>query len=542
MSVDSGGNSPPYFNAHPGTNSDYVSSFQNYMQAMEVANNVDINSIPNTVNSNNVGNIINKNNTTQKRQNDDNLNNMPPNKISNLPAPNLHVINTNQSNNPLTNDTQLPNNRINSNDTVNRVRNPYETNKENRFNENDVGPFCILIESQNQNIGRLHKMTLGKMLFEQKTFKSEHINNISNNGINQIRLEFSNYKTANELLDSKFLSNNNLRAYIPESILYRKGVIRNVDVSIECDELLEIIKSNVQVTNTRRILRTNIINSERRSEKTETMILTFRGQFLPDSVSIYGAKCRVSPYIYKVAQCQKCLRLGHNKFMCRSKPRCENCGQTHITDVCNNPNSLTNCLNCDGQHKTSNLKECPLFEKQKHIKKYMAYNNVGYKEAKGRYRNYSQVASEPFSANTNKFPPLQISNRYQVLDSQIQQEPPQQSNENTIIMSRPRRPTNIYRNADQNQPSTSRVLLKENKQNIPRNNPIINPYPPQPHRVINKRNIQVNTESHLLTEQYISDTCSKIMKLLKKAQNNPLSASQLRDCFTLVADDLYQNS
>lgn len=97
-------------------------------------------------------------------------------------------------------------------------------------------------------------MAIGKLLFKQTNFKSENSTNISASGNNRIKIEFNNYETPNQLIDSDFLQKNNLRGFIPEGILYRKAVIKNVDKSLDSEETMEVINTNIRITSIRQIL------------------------------------------------------------------------------------------------------------------------------------------------------------------------------------------------------------------------------------------------------------------------------------------------
>lgn len=53
---------------------------------------------------------------------------------------------------------------------------PYDTNKSNRYSVQDQGPYIIIVEgSQQSNIGLLHKMSLGKIIFNTFQIKNEDI-------------------------------------------------------------------------------------------------------------------------------------------------------------------------------------------------------------------------------------------------------------------------------------------------------------------------------------------------------------------------------
>lgn len=74
-----------------------------------------------------------------------------------------------------------------------------------------------------------------------------------------------------------FLSRN-LRAYIPETRLFCKGVVRYVDVSEDIEEIKAVAKSDVQIVDVQRITR-RIINADGSVSRadTQSLIISFRG-------------------------------------------------------------------------------------------------------------------------------------------------------------------------------------------------------------------------------------------------------------------------
>lgn len=379
-----------------------------------------------------------------------------------------------------------------------------------KYEDIDKGPYILIIESfaPDGNIGRVHRMSLGKILHNHPAIKPNDILEIDAIGKNRIKLQLTNSYAANNILSSEFLKHKYLKAYIPESILCRKGVIRNVDTSINNDEIKEVIKSEVPIIDIRRITRKTTNHDAVQVIDTETVILNFRGQILPQYVSIYGAKCKVTPYVYKVRQCLNCLRFGHIAPLCKSATRCLNCGENHPTDQCNENITTINCVNCKGPHSSTDTRNCPMYNQQTEIKKYMAYNNVGFKEAKTKYRQYSQVAAEYINTNNTNFPPLHTDNRFNILNTITSDNNDHITDNQSIqqLMSKPRRNSiprhnNRYENKQTNgqnnrypsEPSTS-------------HQPIHNPYPPQPH--LNNAEIQSTMISKAILQ--IIDVINKL--------------------------------
>lgn len=331
----------------------------------------------------------------------------------------ISASNTSLSQNLITNCGPVINSpNTHTNDTnINLIKNinsknfAYENNKDNRYNKTDVGPYNIIMESVNKNIGKLHKTTVGKLIFNNFFDDKQHIDNIFPSGRNRVKVTVNNFNTANKILNNtEFLTSNGFIAYIPESLVYRKGIVRNVDPNFTIEEIKVHIKSYIEISNIRRMTRRVTDNNGAHYINTETLVLTFRGQTLPDSISIYGARCKVLPYIYKVIQCSNCFRFGHHQQLCRTEARCENCGDKHNSSTCR---EKSKCLSCKGEHRSTDP-QCPELNNQRDIKKYMAFNNVSYREAKLKYRRFSDVVSSDKQEN---YPPLSVSNRYSILNS-----------------------------------------------------------------------------------------------------------------------------
>lgn len=60
-----------------------------------------------------------------------------------------------------------------------------------------------------------------------------------------------------------------------------------------------------------------------------------------------------------VTQCTNCLYHGHGTRNCHLKPRCNSCGETHVTDKCQTKDATTKrCANCGGNHPATD-RNCP---------------------------------------------------------------------------------------------------------------------------------------------------------------------------------------
>ncbi|KAL1505341.1 hypothetical protein ABEB36_004930 [Hypothenemus hampei] len=105
------------------------------------------------------------------------------------------------------------------------------------FDIKDSGPFIIYIESKlgDPNIGRFSHLKIAR---EIGILNLEGIINIKNKGINRIAVEFNNYKKANDLLNNKEI-NDKYKVFIPSNIISCKGIIRQIDLELSEEHLLE---------------------------------------------------------------------------------------------------------------------------------------------------------------------------------------------------------------------------------------------------------------------------------------------------------------
>ena len=129
---------------------------------------------------------------------------------------------------------------------------------QNRFKPYDNGPYFIYVEGNDGNIGKLHPMSFEKMIFSETNTDRELITAIKVVGKNRIQIETATVKSANTLLDNQIFKIKNLRAYIPDFLIHKTGVIRHVDTELEDEEILREIRSPVQPIRMKRSVRFTI--------------------------------------------------------------------------------------------------------------------------------------------------------------------------------------------------------------------------------------------------------------------------------------------
>ncbi|KAJ8688101.1 hypothetical protein QAD02_023896 [Eretmocerus hayati] len=230
----------------------------------------------------------------------------------------------------------------------------------------------------------------------------------------QIRNDMSDESSTGPAKDhEKSHEQNNLQSqkvFIPNHLMTRQGVIKNVPIYITGGEIMENLVArdpqmgNLQVLNIRRFV-TRRKNKEGQMVEypTKTVQFTFRGQYLPPRVSMYKIYLRVEAYCPQVRQCYRCFNFGHMKSNCKSTQElCVDCGEAahNAENPCPRQNLDPQCKNCKLSHKATD-RSCEVRKRQQEIRDIASTNNVSVPEAKKMF-----VGRRQFISNVIEFPTL----------------------------------------------------------------------------------------------------------------------------------------
>lgn len=271
----------------------------------------------------------------------------------------------------------------------------------------DKGPFIIHVARQEPDPAA--GTTIRPIKFGQ-FLNNHHVTNICSDGIkqvgrNRISVEFRTAVDANKFLDNTvLLSQYKYIATIPTYNITRMGLVRNVPVDMSMEEFatsLEVPNGCGFVVKARRLNRKSNDEGKVTWIPTQSVVLTFRGQVLPQRVFSFHTSLTVEVYQLPTIQCLNCCRFGHVKAQCRSKPRCYKCAKDHTGESCELDESKASCLHCSGCHFTSS-RLCPEQDRQKSIKAFMSQNGISYEESSTHFpkvgRSYAEVAQTMFSS------------------------------------------------------------------------------------------------------------------------------------------------
>lgn len=248
--------------------------------------------------------------------------------------------------------------------------------EDTRYGLNSVGAYIVHINSNGQNIGNMHPLALGKLLY---TSNIKNIKEVKRLGINNIAVEFNSAAAANSFLDSDFITNQNLTAYIPNYQLTSKGIVKGIPVEVSMDEVIAHSQNplNLRITEAKRFTRKIADNVEARA-KTQTVLITFKGQTIPSHIYMWHCRFKVESFNPRPMQCWRCQRFGHRANNCKGKAICRNCGEEHDTKECNA--TQYKCANCEGPHRAGHV-TCMKYAEQCKITTIMRKKNMSFREA-----------------------------------------------------------------------------------------------------------------------------------------------------------------
>ncbi|KAF9416078.1 hypothetical protein HW555_006490 [Spodoptera exigua] len=215
------------------------------------------------------------------------------------------------------------------------------------------------------------QIALAKMM---RKYNIEDIHRIKYKSNFKVLILFDSQEKANILLNCKEIAELGLRSQMTFELSVSYGIIKQIDLETEMEELRNMFKCNTEIIS---ILRLKRLNDDGNWVDSETIRICFKGPTLPPYVYAYGCRFKVEPYTFPVSQCSGCWKYGHIRKYCPGKKiLCPKCGKNHT----NCETKVFKCVNCDGPHMSFD-KTCPIFQKEKEIRNVMCKEACSYKKA-----------------------------------------------------------------------------------------------------------------------------------------------------------------
>ncbi|KYN17765.1 hypothetical protein ALC57_09954 [Trachymyrmex cornetzi] len=277
-----------------------------------------------------------------------------------------------------------------------RTRDGADNNLNITYDEGDIPPFIIFVKRTmdcNGGDSRLDPVSVARVMTR---IANDKITEVKSSGRNKVAVHFNDRATANKVLSHPLLKESGLSASIPAFRILRTGVVKNVPLDISENDILNHFTSPYKIVSAKRLNVRMFKDGESTFVPSRTILVKFRGQCLPRSVTYLHVSFPVMPYFPRVLMCFSCLRYGHVSSDCKSKPRCARCGsQKHPTvEDCPRDQLPPICCNCGGQHLPS-FSGCPTYVRHKQIYAYATIENLSYSDARQKFGTSSPIGSSP---------------------------------------------------------------------------------------------------------------------------------------------------
>lgn len=226
------------------------------------------------------------------------------------------------------------------------------------------------------------KEPLPKQFGMAKLFRAENIERVQKIQYKsnfRAQIEFLNEEDANKLMCCENIQKMGYRCQLSNKVSLSYGIVKQaVDVETDEKEILENLTCEFEIISVKRL---NRLISVGKWAKSESIRVCFKSSTLPEYVYSFGCRFKVERYTFPVSQCSNCWKYGHLARFCPTKRIiCPKCAQNHPN--CTTINYV--CVNCKGKHMALN-KVCPVFIKEKEIRKIMCDENCTYKTALVKY-------------------------------------------------------------------------------------------------------------------------------------------------------------
>ena len=267
-----------------------------------------------------------------------------------------------------------------------------------------IGTAVVEVKIKNE----LKKKTKNQnLMFIAKTISSlkAGATNMSPRSFGCAEITFPNKDYANAFVSSEEVGKRGLQAFIPRHRLEKTGLIN----------VTEIINESIspcKITKATRLNRKAITLEGIEWVPSETVLVTFEGNTLPEYFKIFGLyNIKVHVYVEPLKMCRNCYRYGHTTKRCRSYKICAGCGSNPLIENHKCNESMCNkCLHCQGNHYIFS-RECGHYQLNQKISEIMAYESKDFWEAKAQLEKDTNPLGKTSPPKETIDPVIRVNNR-----------------------------------------------------------------------------------------------------------------------------------
>jgi hypothetical protein len=253
------------------------------------------------------------------------------------------------------------------------------------YTSKDTGPFIVLIDriKVKKDTKLFYAISAGRILRKLKMIQVE----MKHVGKHRNKLIFADRNEANTVLQSNVMESYNVKAYIPDQILYSTGVISGVpdDITLLAAE----VAKKHPVNGVERIRKYNRTTKE--MDDTSCVKITLKQNYIPETKHAFYVRHKFRPFVYERRTSANCLRFRHSKVKC--------------------------CVHCNSQTHRLSDKKCKQYGLQLEMNRLIACEKLTYMEAREKVKKTKKTPTNedfpflitdaeeaPFSKGRNETP------------------------------------------------------------------------------------------------------------------------------------------
>ncbi|GAB0096030.1 hypothetical protein DMENIID0001_114800 [Sergentomyia squamirostris] len=262
-----------------------------------------------------------------------------------------------------------------------KLENNMERSKENlKYSDDDKGPYVVIIEKQGINL-LITADHLNTIVGEENVAEVRQLSK------DRLKVIFLNWESANKAIDKISMDKKNpLKAFIPAFYLTTVGIIDNIPLDADLQQIEKSITAEVKIVNIQR-MKSAAKGTLRDLDKVK---IFFRSFNLPEKVMIGKAIFRVRNFIPRPTFCKNCLSYGHYGSICKNKKVCPICTQENLE----NHSCKTYCKFCKNADHFTNSGKCPERVYQTKIKMQMIKDRSTFHEARVKVNREMSLNNE----------------------------------------------------------------------------------------------------------------------------------------------------
>ncbi|XP_029053727.1 uncharacterized protein LOC114881190 [Osmia bicornis bicornis] len=214
---------------------------------------------------------------------------------------------------------------ISKKEKVTNAENATPERQTNLYPNSHVGPAYVDVKLKGQTLKKSRVQNLNHIV-KAVNLMNAGVSEIKPRSIGTAELKFPSKESANTFVQSMKAEKSDLEAFIPYYRTEKRGLVKEIPSNASMEEIVHKSESPAKIVNAIRLNRKTYDQENKKASwlPSETVLITFEGNTLPNHIKIYGIlNIQVHIYIEALKMCFKCMKYGHSSGRCGSTCVCQ---------------------------------------------------------------------------------------------------------------------------------------------------------------------------------------------------------------------------